>query len=81
VSVTVRTIMPNPIADEDKRIGWIDRPLIGDVVHDEATHFLVTENDNLEVVRDYAEGDEMIAVYPRGHWFGVVRTLDEKEQS
>jgi hypothetical protein len=76
MSVTVRTIMPNPIADEDKRIGWIDRPLIGDVVHEDG-HYFETNGGDLMV---FTKAENTIAIYPAGHWFGVVDSDPDSDE-
>lgn len=69
--VIVRTLMPNPPDENNQKIGWIDRPIIGDVTHPEADDYGITEG--MLFVTNAAQP---VAVYSAGNWFSARLVTD-----
>jgi hypothetical protein len=75
MSIAVRTLMTPERAEDDRFIGWYDRPILGDIVHEEGTRFEVT--DGRLIVHKDGAGDRPIAVYSPGNWIFARIEKDE----
>jgi hypothetical protein len=68
VSVTVTCLIPHIVNEEDRRIGWIDRPFVGTVVHEDGFAFEIED----QFLRVFHKNEDILALYAPGAWFSVV---------
>jgi hypothetical protein len=75
MSVTVRTVLPTPTEGERQ---YDLSAVIGDVVHDNGDYWDTSGPGDLNV---YTKAENILATYPHGHWFGVVDSDPDSDES